>query len=107
MSLYAKLKAWIDDPSSPNDGSKEVAESYLRELEDSGEFEAMLNNKSFKHVLENLRAEMRERFNELVEEDPVLKAQARLLVQTVGRSVARKEIEKTIAEFLGEEEDDA
>lgn len=87
-------------PHLENDGSKEVALSYLSTLEEAEQMESLLQNKTFSLVIGKMKMDMRSRLSDVVKNDPELNAMKRMLARTIGLRGAEAQIEQVIDEFL-------
>lgn len=98
MTIIDKLRAIIG--TLPDDGSREVAKQWESIVTDAAEMSELLANPTFKKLVESVEAEMRKRLNDLVSQDPELKAMRNLLIRTTGLVVSRERVEHAIEAYL-------
>ena len=100
MDVFGKLKEMLGKGEFANDGSRELAEQWLRDLHNEKEMHSLLVNKGFKLILDHMKRDFVARVQELVMEDPELKAIKRMFVRTVGQKGTEERITKYIEQYL-------
>ena len=100
MSAIQKLKELRD--KFANDGSREFADSLLKEYADERLVQELLNNEGFQKVLESLKQDFTARMTKIVNEDPELKSIKLMFARTIGRTGTEQKIEQIINEYLEE-----
>lgn len=99
MTVYDRIKSLIprlDD----DDGSKKLAESWLGLISDASEIHELLNQKTFRKIIAQMRADFRARLEVKIEDDPELKAMRRMFIRTIGLSGAEEQISKALDEMI-------
>ena len=82
--------------------SKDLAKEWKGLLEDSQELQTLLANKGFQKILEQMRADFKQRMQIVVETDPELRSIRNVFIRTVGMVGAEEQIDKMLDEFLDE-----
>ena len=102
MSAFDKIKSLLKNRSLADDGSKELAKEWLALLDTEKEMRELLNNKGFKKMLDFMKRDFIARMQEIVNQDPELKAIKRMFIRTVGVQGTEERFTKYFEEFLEE-----
>lgn len=96
MSVTERLKKIIKDPDIADDGSVELAKSWLENIEDSRHLESLMANPAFKNILKGMKAEFKEKLLQTIAQDPELNAMRQVFIRLVGLDEAENRIEEYI-----------
>lgn len=97
-SIREKIRSVI--PKLEDDGSKQLAESYLLTLDEAAEVEGLMQNKTFCAILDKMKADMKARLLVLIKADSDLAAMKRMFERTIGLKGAEAKIEAVINEVI-------
>jgi len=95
IERLAKLKESLAD-----DGSREMADSWMKIAHESQEMSALLTNSAFAGLLGKMKADFMARVDTLVKKDPELAAMKRMFVRTIGLKGAEKKIAESIDAYI-------
>ncbi len=106
MSVIDKIKKLIPTLDK-NDGSQDVAEGFIQDIEDSKEMDALLLNSAFKKILGKMKSDFTSRIDELVKQDSELRAMRRMFVRCVGRKGTEERVQAYISSYIDSPEEES
>lgn len=104
MNVLEKLKNLI--PRLQDDGSKEVAQSWIESAAKAAEIDQLMSNPVFARILESIRIDAKARLHELAMKDPEITAMRKLLVRTIGRQRSAEQVSQMIDDYLTKQEEE-
>jgi len=84
-----------------NDGSQEMLDSYIADIEEDAKVDAIRNQEGFQILLNRLKGAFHTRMSEVIKDDPELKSLYKVL-----RSMAGTGTEKIVEEIIEEHIED-
>lgn len=99
-SVIDKLKSLKDQ--FYNDGSQEMIDSYIADIEEDAKIDAIRGQEGFKILIDRLKGAFHTRMSAVIQDDPELKSLYKVLRSMAG-SETHKIVEQIIEEHLEDE----
>ncbi len=98
MNVIDKIKKLKRDLA--DDGSLELCDSWLKDIEDSKENRQLLKNEEFSAILDKMEVDFKEAMTKCVDMRPELKAIKTMFARVYGKKEVEKKINDLVDEFL-------
>lgn len=101
LSIFDRIKALKTNLISW-DGSYEVADQFAEWVKLEKDIKTLLDSDGFQRLMSLMRQDFHGRLQEIISNDPELKAMKRMFVRTIGTQGAESEVTRIIDEIVDE-----